>query len=197
MIQESTINQPLDFPRSTPETAKAKRDEIRQARQYLQEHTDSEVFHIGALPSSWTTEGDGVEPEEKKHASETEEKPNTINRTEPQEVPEEPQEVPETGRGGDGAPDSQIESQQAGSQYTALSISTSALASPPPGEEYPVIVPEDESGSGTTLAHRRPRTHARARIAAYLAARADTYSAWTDVSLVSAGDNHTEEEIEL
>jgi hypothetical protein len=35
------------------------------------------------------------------------------------------------------------------------------------------------------------------RRAAYLAAREDSYEAWASVSLVSAGNNHTEEEIEL
>lgn len=35
------------------------------------------------------------------------------------------------------------------------------------------------------------------RKAAYLAARADSFDAWASMSLVSAGNNHTEEEIEL
>jgi hypothetical protein len=190
-IQES-INKPLDFPLSSPETAKAKRNEIRQARRYLQEYADPEMFHVGALPSSWRTEGNEFEPDKKKkHASEAEEKPTTTDTTEPPEVSE-------TDRGGDGATDSQIESQQADSQQTALSISESAFASPLPVEEHSVRLTEDnEPDSETTPTHHRSRTHTHARIAAYLAARADTYSAWTDVSLVSAGDNHTEEEIEL
>ncbi|KAK1149554.1 hypothetical protein N8T08_005103 [Aspergillus melleus] len=37
----------------------------------------------------------------------------------------------------------------------------------------------------------------RNRKAAYLAARADSFDAWASMSLVSAGNNHTEEEIEL
>ena len=37
-----------------------------------------------------------------------------------------------------------------------------------------------------------PRRHA-----AYLAAQADSYDAWADVGLVSAGDNHCVEEVEL
>ena len=39
---------------------------------------------------------------------------------------------------------------------------------------------------------RIPRRHA-----AYLAAQADSYDAWADVGLVSAGDNHCVEEVEL
>ncbi|KAJ5807753.1 DNA repair metallo-beta-lactamase [Penicillium riverlandense] len=190
-IQES-INKPLNFPLPSPETAKAKRNEIRQARRYLQEHTDREMFHVGALPSSWRTEGDELEPEKKnKHVSEVEEKLTTTDSTETREVSE-------TDRQGDGATDLQMESQQADSQHTALSISESAFASPLPVEEHSVRLSEDnEPDSEITPTHHRPRTHTHARIAAYLAARADSYSAWTDVSLVSAGDNHTEEEIEL
>lgn len=190
-IQE-TINKPLDFPLSNLETAEAKRNEIRQARRYLQEYADPEMFQIGALPSSWGTEGDEFEPgQKKKHASEAEEKPTTTDTAEFWEVLK-------IDPGGDEATDGQMESQQADSQHTALSISESAFASPLPVEEQSVGLSEDnEPDSETTPTHHRSRTHTHARIAAYLAARADTYSAWTDVSLVSAGDNHTEEEIEL
>jgi hypothetical protein len=71
-----------------------------------------------------------------------------------------------------------------------LSVSESALASP----DWKLLENEAQNPEvdGTNL-----RLSRRARIAAYLAAREDTYSAWTDVSLVSARDNHTEEEIEL
>ncbi|KAJ5601015.1 DNA repair metallo-beta-lactamase [Penicillium lagena] len=190
-VQES-VNKPLEFRRSSPETAKAKRNEIREARRYLQEYADPEMFHVGALPSSWRTEGDQFELEQKeKYASEAEERPATTDI-------EESREVSETDRGGDGATDSQMESQQADSQHTALSISESAFASPLPVEEHSARLSEDNKrDSEITPTHHRSRTHTHARIAAYLAARADTYSAWTDVSLVSAGDNHTEEEIEL
>lgn len=71
-----------------------------------------------------------------------------------------------------------------------LSISESALASP----DWRLM----DNGTQNLEkddASLRPSRHAR--VAAYLAAREDTYSAWMDVSLVSARDNHTEEEIEL
>lgn len=186
---QKSINKPLEFPLSSSETAKAKRNEIRQAHLYLQEYADPEMFHVGALPSSWRTEEDEFEPEQKKkHASEAEEKPTPTDTTEPREISE-------TDRDGDGATVSQMEAQQTDSQQMALSISESAFAS---ADEHSVRPSEDnEPDSETTPAHHRSRTHTHARIAAYLAARADTYSAWTDVSLVSAGDNHTEEEIEL
>ncbi|KAL2868836.1 putative DNA repair protein [Aspergillus lucknowensis] len=43
----------------------------------------------------------------------------------------------------------------------------------------------------------RRKSSVRDRRAAYLAAREDSYDAWASVSIVSAGNNHTEEEVEL
>ncbi|KAL4869142.1 hypothetical protein BDV12DRAFT_168343 [Aspergillus spectabilis] len=43
----------------------------------------------------------------------------------------------------------------------------------------------------------RQESSIRKRREAYLAAREDSYDAWTAMSLVSAGNNHTEEEVEL
>ncbi|OQD84418.1 hypothetical protein PENANT_c013G00227 [Penicillium antarcticum] len=71
-----------------------------------------------------------------------------------------------------------------------LSISESALAS----SDQRLV------DSGTQISEKDDaslRLSRRARIAAYLAAREDTFTAWTNVSLVTARDNHTEEEIEL
>ncbi|PWY82874.1 hypothetical protein BO70DRAFT_379437 [Aspergillus heteromorphus CBS 117.55] len=42
-----------------------------------------------------------------------------------------------------------------------------------------------------------PRTSTQLRRDAYLAARADSFEAWATVSLISTGNNHTEEEMEL
>jgi hypothetical protein len=57
----------------------------------------------------------------------------------------------------------------------------------------------EPGATGNPLAHPplvRKESSLRRR-AAYLAAREDSYEAWASVSLVSAGNNHTEEEIEL
>ncbi|KAL5339089.1 hypothetical protein BJX70DRAFT_364961 [Aspergillus crustosus] len=43
----------------------------------------------------------------------------------------------------------------------------------------------------------RSESSIRNRRAAYLAAREDSYDAWTAMGIVSAGDNHTEEEVDL
>ncbi|KKK15003.1 hypothetical protein AOCH_003849 [Aspergillus ochraceoroseus] len=53
---------------------------------------------------------------------------------------------------------------------------------------------DPETRGGPSLQRERST---RARKAAYLAAKADSYDAWASISLVSAGNNHTEEEIEL
>ncbi|KAJ0422295.1 hypothetical protein BJY00DRAFT_300406 [Aspergillus carlsbadensis] len=64
---------------------------------------------------------------------------------------------------------------------------------------------DKEEGEGETGATGNPpacpplvrKESSLRRRAAYLAAREDSYEAWASVSLVSAGNNHTEEEFEL
>ncbi|GES61483.1 DNA repair protein [Aspergillus terreus] len=79
-----------------------------------------------------------------------------------------------------------------------LSISSSAFASQ---EKQPNEDPHDGFPDTNTPVDDTPSlqrsTSARTRRAAYLAARADSYEAWAAMSLVSAGNNHAEEEIEL
>ena len=53
------------------------------------------------------------------------------------------------------------------------------------------------SSQGQDLQDETTADSARNRRTAYLAARADSFDAWSFVSLVSAGNNHTEQEIEL
>lgn len=77
---------------------------------------------------------------------------------------------------------SQIEDSQH-TDLLSLSISESDLNASPPSES--------KQGRERTQ-DRIARRHTR--VAAYLAAREDS---WADISLVSAGDNHAEEEIEL
>ncbi|OGE51903.1 hypothetical protein PENARI_c012G02815 [Penicillium arizonense] len=86
-----------------------------------------------------------------------------------------------------------LNTQKTESQLTdsfPLSISESALGSPDRRLMDNGTQPPEKDDAGLRFSRHT-------RIAAYLAAREDTYSAWTDVSLVSARDNHTEEEIEL
>ncbi|KAL5361032.1 beta-lactamase-like protein [Aspergillus floccosus] len=79
-----------------------------------------------------------------------------------------------------------------------LSISSSAFASQEkrPNDDLHDGLPDADTAVGGTHSLQRS-TSARTRRAAYLAARADSYEAWAAMSLVSAGNNHAEEEIEL
>ncbi|KAL3463380.1 hypothetical protein BJX64DRAFT_287405 [Aspergillus heterothallicus] len=107
------------------------------------------------------------------------------------------------------------------SQQSTLTISTSAYASQSQNhspnqdpdqnqkimddEEYITENEDIGRGEGEEQTNDRPRPppalvrkeSSLRRRAAYLAAREDSYEAWASVSLVSAGANHTEEEVEL
>lgn len=210
-------NQPLNLSPSPPDAERAKRNKIRQTRLYLEEHTEPGLFSVGPLPSSWATgEEDTFDLGQKEESSTTEPgKAQSLASLPSTASPE-----PNIGMGtksanisGDGKtgfaernpkPDTNTQpdnAHQTDSQFTdtlslSLSLSESAFASPPgttPGDSQPREVEPRSS----TRSPARIRRSTRARIAAYLAARADTYADWADVSLVSAGDNHAEEEIEL
>ncbi|GAB1216408.1 hypothetical protein ATERTT37_005622 [Aspergillus terreus] len=99
----------------------------------------------------------------------------------------------------DGQPaDTRSEDESEESPSQTLSISSSAFASQ---EKQPNEDPHDGFSDTNTPVGDTPSlqrsTSARTRRAAYLAARADSYEAWAAMSLVSAGNNHAEEEIEL
>lgn len=228
-IGEEETEKSLNLASLSPDTARSKRNKVRQARLYLEEHAERELFYIGTLPSSWPAEAEDRSLSQQKEETHTAE-PGKGQNIEVQSS---------TSSAGD--PRSHIEvhlssndnrpkirsisanpnsnnretqpenATQTDSQYTdtlsvSLSISESALASQPlplePGSSSPREEParDDELRDTTSThstAHSHKRSRTRARAAAYLAARKDSYSAWADVSLVSAGDNHTEEEIEL
>lgn len=154
-------------PGNDPE--KAKRAEIKKAHLYLQEHADPSVLQIGPLPSSW--------PEVLATRTPT---PN------PSPNPREPSFASMEDSASSPRPPEPSHSQVEDSQHTdllSLSISESDLNASPQ--------PESKQGTEGT----RDRTARRqARVAAYLAAREDS---WAEISLVSAGDNHAEEEMEL
>ncbi|KAJ5036497.1 hypothetical protein NUH16_004372 [Penicillium rubens] len=178
------------------EAARVKRNEIRQAHRYLQEHAEPGLFQVNPLPSTWPTEKeDRFDPA----SGEGSEEGDTL-------IPDQPNLEPSaTGLRlgpepststriidltGDGATSPRL-IQQTDSQHTdilSLSISESAFDSPDQNSVENGL--PDLARRGETVNRSR-----RARVAAYLAAREGTFSAWTDVSLVSA-DNQGEE-IEL
>ncbi|KAE8352927.1 putative DNA repair protein [Aspergillus coremiiformis] len=199
-----TTNEPHPIPKSTREAEQARRNEIRQAWDFLNSaRSEQNIFHLGSLPSSWSTEED----------------------REPALPDPQPKATPEAGTAHcvvehhdeanmdvdttdssieaiDPAPDSQFS--------CSLSLSSSAFAS-----QEQLLEPRSDLGlDGTTdnIEAQESRIHAatqtfdslkrsssssQIRRAAYLAAKADSYDAWASMGLVSAGDNHTEEEAEL
>lgn len=174
---QTATSQTKQLPDTDPE--RAKRDEIRRAHRYLQQYANPEILQVGPLPSSWPTD-----------------KVNASQMPSPKTPSKEPQESSFASIG-DGASSLHSQTRQPSqtqdSQYTdlGLSISESDLdASPPPG-----MGPDRDLGHVTEERTTKDRiTRRRARVAAYLAAREDS---WAEVSLVSAGGNHAEEEIEL
>ncbi|KJK65114.1 hypothetical protein P875_00010543 [Aspergillus parasiticus SU-1] len=203
-------NQALNSPPPTPESAraaeKARRKEIRQAWHFLKNaRSDETPFHLGSLPSSWSTEEDKDHEYQGKTTAEEEtshhivgqsndDVDNTDNNIEdPAPEPEshfsqshsisssafasqEQQLEPASDMSFDGAYDEHMEAREQLETQTAASVSTDAQ---------------------TVKTLKRSSSSSRVRRAAYLAAKADTYEAWASMGLVSAGDNHTEEEIEL
>ncbi|EAW23310.1 putative DNA repair protein [Aspergillus fischeri NRRL 181] len=189
--------QPLPIPKSTPEAAKAKRNEIRRAWHFLHaEGSHHPEIDLGALPSSWPTpEEDGFHLPHRE-SSETGDETRTRTQDNMQFVHDH-----------DNSDDDDNEDDMPNSQATnTLSISSSAFASQDqtlgplqqdgPGDVDVDIPPSSEGAPGRSRTLNRSSS-SRARRAAYLAARADSYDAWACMGLVSAGDNHSMEETEL
>ncbi|KAJ5326577.1 DNA repair metallo-beta-lactamase [Penicillium brevicompactum] len=178
------------------EAARNKRNEIRRAHHYLHEHADPALFEVGPLPESWppATEdnfdvahdgNEGNEDDEATPVPEQQDSKASAISFVPESIPDTPTKPTDTT---DGNMSPYPINPPADSQQTdLLTVSISESAFDSPGR----IIDESHPDQELSLARSRS-----ARMAAYLAARQDTYSAWTDVSLVSA-DNHAEEEIEL
>jgi DNA cross-link repair 1C protein len=187
-----TSPQPLPIPKSTPETAKAKRNEIRRAWHFLHaERSDHPEIDLGSLPSSWPTAEEDEFHVQHTGSSATEEETHT---------PTQDDMYADHNDDNDNEDDIDIPSQAT----NTLSLSSSAFASQDQGhlqQDSPgdVDIPPEESSEkdpGQPRSLKRSSS-SRARRAAYLAARADSYDAWVSMGLVSAGDNHSIEEAEL
>jgi hypothetical protein len=166
---------------------------IRQ-EQHPQAHANSALSsQASILPSTCSTDNEDGHELSVRRAKQNTLVPETAEpyHTTPNREPRTPSIIDLTGD--DITSSIHLDTQKTESQLTdsfPLSISESALASPDRRlMDNGIQTPENHDAN--------LRFSRRARIAAYLAAREDTYSAWTAVSLVSARDNHTEEEIEL
>lgn len=219
-------NEPLSIPNLSPEAERAKRNEIRHAWRYLQSNLPPGISHLGPLPSSWPPEEEDLDDSHPKNKNEDENENAAVNMNMDGAVASPPQKAsyspsPSTSPSSPfHNPNIQAENNhpndkhhanandndtpQPESQLTnplsipdsAFASSFSSLSSQGQGQEqdHPLTLT-----SGPTSAP--PLTTAaisqRNRKAAYLAARADSFEKWSLVSLVSAGNNHTEEEVEL
>ncbi|KAE8411640.1 hypothetical protein BDV36DRAFT_305516 [Aspergillus pseudocaelatus] len=197
---------------STRTAEKARRNEVRQAWHFLNNaRSDQTPFHLGSLPSSWSTEEDKDPKYQRKTTAEEEISHHIVQQS-------------NNGPGIDvdvDITDHNIEDPEPEpeSQFShSLSLSSSAFAS----QEQPLEPASDMCFDGAFDEHieareqvevqtaaslstdartantlKRSSSSSRVRRAAYLAAKADSYEAWASMGLVSAGNNHTEEEIEL
>lgn len=195
--QESVqpANQVPDVPRTT-DRAHAKRNEVQKAHRYLQEHAEPGLLEIGPLPSSW--------PPEEEQDPESRPSPEAGTGASEQHISSTKQGflATEDGVCSPQLHPSQLASQPRDSQHTdslTLSISESALVPDSFDSHCETDHRDSEQEEIKTKRAAKGRLMARmrARTAAYLAAQENSYSAWADVSPVSAGFNHTEQEEEL
>ncbi|KAJ5893396.1 DNA repair metallo-beta-lactamase [Penicillium taxi] len=157
-----------------PEREHANRDDIRRAHRYLQEHADPGILQIDPLPS-WTEEDSGT--------AVTQRQPAVLSSPTLADFQIE---------GGD------VDSSQSHSQHSASRFQQDSQLSDTLTISLSMTESITESDSQKPARGGRDRVMARyrARMAAFIAAQRGTYSAWEDVSLVSAG-GHTQEEPEL
>lgn len=200
------ISDPLTPIDHTTEMDRVKRNKIRHARQFLQSNLPhGMVSHLGPLPSSWPTEGrDGFNPlltDENGNRSGNEaikgdeDDDRGGNNSLPSTTSHSP--FPSSSPSPPNSPSHNPDNNASESQLTnTLSVSDSAFAPSFSSQDRDQAQAQSYGGGGCDDRHQETIS-SRNRKAAYLAARADSFDAWDFVALGSAGNNHTEEEIEL
>ena len=217
-------NEPLSIPDLNPEAERVKRNEIRHARRYLQSNLPSGIAHLGPLPSSWPSEEEDLDDSHPKNKNENESENADVNMnidgavaSPPQATSCSPSSSPPpsalshnphiqaennhhldaNGNDNDAAqPESQLTNPLSISD-SAFASSFSSFSSQEQRQEHdhnPLTLTNESTSvpsSSTTAISQKNRK------AAYLAARANSFEKWSLVSPVSAGNNHTEEEVEL
>ncbi|KAL4785350.1 hypothetical protein BJX76DRAFT_184488 [Aspergillus varians] len=223
-IQVSTStanNDSLDIPPLSPEAAKTRRNAIRQAWHLLHGAQESQhnQFHLGSLPSSWPTDECesqlGPLVQEMQTLEERSSQPTAIHEPCPENsqsrsTAQEEDTLSTTSENMNTSmvmatdyPDTNTEYQTNPHHSSQRSVSSSAFASQSQNQisreaEQEIISDEEYIGEqGHPDTERNNQTSIQNRRMAYAAAREDSYDAWASMSLVSAGNNHTEEEVEL
>lgn len=203
-------NQALNSPLPTPESAraaeKARRKEIRQAWHFLNNaRSDETPFHLGSLPSSWSTEEDKDHEYQGKTTTEEETSHHIVGQLNDNvDITDNNIEEPDPEPESHFSQSHSISSSAFASQEQALEPASDmsfdgAYYEHIEAREQPEAQAAASSSTDAQVANtlKRSSSSSRVRRAAYLAAKADSYEAWASMGLVSAGDNHTEEEIEL
>ncbi|KAJ5106374.1 hypothetical protein N7456_003049 [Penicillium angulare] len=179
--------------------AATRHSEIQKAHRYLHENVDSDLLQIGPLPSSFHAEPENGSFVSNTNTDASANEPADQDTTLSQNLPLIPTDIDEH-------PSQACESQI--TDTLTLPISESALAPSSPVDPDAALIEDDSSPeisqNGTqgsklrrSAGRRRVMARLRTRVSAYLAASEGSYSAWEEHSLVSAGDNHAEEETEL
>lgn len=184
----SQLNIPLQVPKQSREATKAKRDQIRKAHHYLKSANNPSLT-IGALPS-WSSDEEADPQQHSPHSQpQHQTNPATTDKTSSQSTST--LSIP------DSAISSQLDGPAPGLDTHDQNRDTGADKDTPPA---PASSAPSLPAPPNLNAARPPLLRAsssRMRVEAYLAARADSYDAWSSTSLLSTGNNHTEEEIEL
>ena len=186
---------PAHWSNHDAEQLKSKRHEVRKALQYLKNECNPELLHVGDIPSSWSS-----------HNGDEEDMLHNLRDIQDSPDPKTQDSSPGLIAFGDegvrypGAIDSNTVSDPPDSQQSdaiSKTISESLLA--PLDLEYEETSHErpEQGDSEDENIHERVKSRIRARMAAFRAAEEGSYDAWADISLVSAGDNHAEKEVEL
>ncbi|KAL2001680.1 hypothetical protein VTN02DRAFT_1401 [Thermoascus thermophilus] len=191
------------------EAYKARRTTIREIWRGLMSVKDELLFDVFTLPPDLQAEED--EYQRQLQAEREKQQQQQISSNQQQLPLKDDTDGPQT-----------TDNDNTSSQETALTISDSAFDSqnqpPLQQEEAAAAQAEDSDPDDYVMVDKRDRNSGspetspesidsanllsrslaiRTRKAAYRAARTGSYDAWSDVALLSAGNNHTEEEIEL
>ncbi|RAL17580.1 putative DNA repair protein [Aspergillus homomorphus CBS 101889] len=201
----------------THATAQAHRNAICEAWTFLRDQPTSQReahYHLGSLPSSWPTNeqnslhslsseveiehGDRQEDEAGNQQQSTavyspsHRNTTTINPTQSSSLTSKDQPTPHLNPNPTATATATASESESDSDSDLLIAETLSQTDSHDEDEPEKPQQQARKRPGTAAASRRTR-----RKDAYLAARAGSYEAWAAVSLMSTGNNHTEEEVEL
>lgn len=218
--QQGHQEQPPNAPHPTPErtqSARKSRNQLRKAWYKMETFRKQGKWHVHnePLPTWWPTEEEDHYHEESSDGSSDIASCNHIPHPAPEDHSTADMDVASididmgSDADADSDPDTHLpDSQTSNNPSLSLSLSlfesafdsqdqpspSTATSDPQPNTDNTNNNDTDDRPSGPTKRKRSPDSSIRNRIRAYHAARSGS---WSEVSLLSAGNNHTEEEVEL